>query len=232
MEKNIVMVDIETTGLDKDLDDILEISMVRAELEGGVFYPTDTLDLFLPSRREPANDFAKQHMGWLYDHCNNLYKSTYLTPVDDLTYSDILKSIYNSSREKILDFFNDWSDGQPTIAVWNAGFDLQFLQKKSILFPNDYDYRVYEMSGMTMGFMDSLGFPSEMRSEFLEIISGLDTAVSLPTADDLPQNATEPESLEHWGHYDSKKQLKVLNGYLKVMRDGLRSVGGISELAK
>lgn len=214
--KQVFMLDIETTGLDKKNDDVLEVAILNCKWDGEYYVPGEKLDLFLPNARTPANDFAKDKMPWLYAHCNDLYaEGARVAPVE--------------AREAIRDFFESCeapNRRDRTVVGWNVvNFDLQFLVGKGILNEWDYHYRTYEMSGLILAMMDGLKVPdtAENREKVIEFTKEEDPRnILTPSHSSLPQGLRIlPKELYHWGMYDCYEQTKALNGSLYIMKKGI-----------
>lgn len=141
-----VMIDIETTGLDHKKDDILQVGILPFyyDVEVGFYRPQKGLEITLPSRKTPADGFAKEHMSELYAECNELAASISVT-----------EELYDveSVRAKLLDFVSHL--GVETKQIVSSGmnhtnFDFQFLAAKGLLFPSDFHYRSLEINSILM----------------------------------------------------------------------------------
>ncbi len=213
------MIDIETTGVNQETDEILEIGIVEIEnvsmTNGAYWYLTGRqFHKVLHSNRQPESEFAKKHMTALYELCND-------TPESEN---------YEKARREIFQFIhpNDWNDefkehSEPKLFMgWNASnFDMPFMFNKGLLRPSyytqvngketlcgDVHYRIYEQTGSV---------------QLLSDVTGLDRKTIEVLAMDLnPTNIKLPEGKEHDALYDCYKQIIMQNGLIKIGRMNIR----------
>lgn len=134
---NIIMLDIETTGLNVDTDDVISIGMAKLEFDGHEYTVLETREIVCHSDKQPSDDFARMYLTQLYERAN-------VEPV--------------RSPAEIRSFILGFTGENPTIVGWNvANFDLPFLIRACMLQRNDYNYRVYEMSGVLHFVAAALG---------------------------------------------------------------------------
>ncbi len=220
--ENHFMVDIETTGVNRDSDKILQIGMVEIEhKEDGYWHPIQgrELDFTLHYPGQPANEFAKKHMSKLYEKCNK-----------------VLPDVgYNWASCEIREFIHKLNRGTGNMPStekqdpkffmgWNASnFDLPFLFDAKILTPSYYEsdpvtgketlrgdahYRIYEQTGSVQLVCDA---------------TGLDRKTIETLAMDLnPTGIVLPKGKEHDALYDCYKQIIMQNGLIKISRMGIR----------
>ena len=117
--------DIETTGIDPNKEDLLQIGVVHVRLKDGFWQIGNRFVIHQGTDRRPESEFAKKHMVAMYDACNKLGK---LSP--------------ETIRAELNGFFRSCgSTGvQDTFLMgWNASnFDIPFLVNKGILVQNTY----------------------------------------------------------------------------------------------
>lgn len=203
------MLDIETTGIDPKKEELLQVGILEVDIEGGYWQPGRSLEITVPCFAQPKSSFAKEHMVALYRKCNELYHR-------------IGERSPESIRAQILKFFNDCGAVSPEVYImgWNASsFDIPFLVEKQCLIPSSYvsipgdkdvqvgdvHYRVYEMSGAISIAQNVLKLNRKTLLERAE------TAYDMK----LPKGGKQHNAL-----YDCYQQTKVLNGILKLVREG------------
>lgn len=201
------MVDIESTGVDIKLDQVLQIAFLKLLRVDGFWQPHDWLEFPVQSHREPRSEFAIKHMAETYKRSNAVpYEHEYRI------------------RDRILDFIGT---GRPKVCGWNASnFDLAMLVEKGYLMPpgyatvdgvdtstGDFDYRVYEMGGLIAGMVDAYGIERKTLIEEAKKIG--ENLTGLPTG---AYEYLEGKSA-HDALYDCVEQTKILNGLIFYMRE-------------
>ncbi len=204
MEKHF-MIDIETTGVDPETDDLLQIGILEMDYVDGFWRTGKSFEITQHSGRRPESSFAKEHMVPLYDRCNS---SPWIKP-------EII-------RKELLQFFNECGSKPPTIYTmgWNASnFDLPFLFHHRCLVPSGYapgpdgkdvmigdvHYRIYEIGGAVSLVSNAIGH--EDRKTLCKIAEGAgDPYVELP------------KGKEHDAIYDCYNQARILNGLIALTR--------------
>lgn len=209
MEKHY-MIDIETTGICKTRDDILEIALVELEYKYPYWMMTGReYHRVLHSKRQPETVFAQKHMTDLYKICNE---------TDE-------KYDYEFVAKEIKDFIyiNGKESGPKFFMGWNASnFDIPFMFAKDILIPSFYEkvsegkeklrgdvhYRIYEQTG-------SLNVVSNL--------TGLTRKTVKALAEDLnPTNIKLPKGKSHDALYDCYWQTIMMNGLIEIGRKGIQ----------
>lgn len=212
------MLDIETTGVDKDADDVLEIGIVeiRRNAAGHYWLPTGReFHRKVYSPRQPETVFAKEHMAQLYAECNLLNPER-----DDIgSVGEHLRHWLGGEEEYLLEhriprFFMGWNA---------SNFDLEFLFRVGALRPSYYNledgkevlrgdahYRVYEQTGAI---------------EFLIDVTGLSRDTIMKLAEDMsPFNLVLPEGKQHDAIYDCYSQINMMNGLIALGRSGFKNI--------
>jgi len=213
------MLDIETTGIQKELHDLLQIGIleIRWNEKFGLWVPGRTFEFTQHSSRQPESAFAKKHMVELYEKSNN---------ADWISRSEV--------RKNIRSFFQSCGVGsQPyyrekvIISGWNVSdFDLPFLcyhgylEAPGYVVKNgkdeevgDYNYRIDEISGAIYFVAEQYGFDRDKLVKYIQ---------------DKIENGQDyfemPEGKEHDALYDCYKQAKfknVLLSFCRELKDGL-----------
>lgn len=215
------MLDIETTGLDKKHDDVLEIAMLRLEYEGGLFVPNNHHCIILPTQKEPS-EFAKKSPAQLelYEKCHNL---------DQRVRSLVDQSDPVNAVPEELDFCAATVRGHVVaflgpkariVGINVTTFDLPFLAAKDYLRESDYHYQVFDMTGIIELILRVERLPDDRA-----------------TRDALKNRAKElgantvgmPEGGAHTGVFDCYDQVRELNGYILAAR---HSGGGFNHLTR
>lgn len=199
------MLDIETTGIDPTSEDLLQIGVLEADFVNGSWVPGRSLVLYQHTSRSPGSEFAKKHMAELYKECN----SRPYVPQRVL-------------RQQLLEFFRECgiAKGIDTYLMgWNASnFDVPFLVNKGVLAPSryeigpdgkdvfvgDFHYRIYEMGGAV--------------SLVANVLNRNDRKRLLEEAEAWGEEVSLPAGKEHDALYDCYKQLRILNGLIRMAR--------------
>jgi DNA polymerase III epsilon subunit-like protein len=229
------MIDIETTGVDREKDDILEIGIVEIAMRGPMdnryWHPTGRVfHTYVHTDRQPESEFAKKHQKELYEICRNTAKKSHLA----LAY-EVRAFVHNVKAEPPRDYpynpeeytdtvedVNDGLDNPKFFIGWNASnFDMPFMFDKGLLVPSYYEtvdgkdklmgdahYRIYEQTGSVQVLSD---------------MTGLDRKTLEVLAHDLnPTNIELPDGKSHDAIYDCYKQIIMQNGLIKIGRMGIR----------
>ena len=212
---HMIMLDIETTGVDFKKDDIIQIAGVDMQLRtvpdtglklwrsGGHF------EMKLHTDKKPTSAFAKKHMKSLYKICHCVPKRT-----SSKVRVELMRSLLN---------LWPWYKEPIQFAGWNAGiFDVTFLREKKYLLPSgyrivkgheeltgDYHYRVYGIEGMFQGIMDAHGVTKEQLEGKLK---------EMPATIDFDLVAGKKG---HDALYDCYDQIDVLNKLIQLTRLGI-----------
>lgn len=205
MSEKMFMLDIETTGIQWDQNELLEVGILEMTFRDGFWEPGRTFNRPQFSDREPESEFAKEHMADLYARCNQ----TQPTEVSKF-------------RALINKFFQDCGVSgckEVYLCGWNASnFDVPFLVHHGYLKETGYEtgpdgkdiqtgdfhYRIYEIAGAIQLASDVTGIR--------------DREVLLEKAEATDQIVTLPEGKDHDAIYDCYSQLKVLNGLIGLLR--------------
>lgn len=215
------MIDIETTGVNQESDDILQVAMVEIEharalgSDGSYWHPTGRYyNSFIHNPRQPESDFAKKHMKEIYQRCNEIPPLINLELVAKEVRFFVHENNYFGGTHMRPKFFMGWNA---------SNFDMPFMFKKGLLTPSFYDkdpktgeeelygdahYRIYEQTGSVQVLSDMTGLD---RKTLETLAMGLNpTGLSLPTGK------------EHDALYDCYKQIIMQNGLIKIGRMGIQ----------
>lgn len=108
MKNEIIVLDIETTGLDLNQDFILELGMVALNIENG-----EIIELFNEVFKDP-NLTARHHKSWIFENgFMDIEEVRKALPLSQ--YFEEIQSIMNPYKGKI--------------TAWNRDFDSKFLVK-------------------------------------------------------------------------------------------------------
>lgn len=213
------MIDIETTGVDKETDDVLEIALVPIQFLDGYWHVMgEVFKRRVYSNRRPQNKFAVEHMTPLYDACNAL------NPIKDgiRHITEELKHYLHGEGS----YVNEPHQTPKFFMGWNASnFDLEFLFRKGVLTPSYYNlegdkevlrgdvhYRVYEQTGAIEFMIDVTGLTRK---------SLMDLVIQMVPADVKLQN----EGISHDGLDDCYYQINMMNGLIALARSGFKLPG-------
>lgn len=184
-----MMLDIETTGIDFNKNQVLQICFLELfKNKSNQYVPGRMFNRLLNYDGYSAEEWARKNNADLLDKCS---KVPYQAPV-------VVKC-------EILNFFNQCnkgSDEKPGIMGLNVGsFDLPFLKHHGFLGPEDYHYRVYELRGAYNLATDVLG-PAALKD-----IGNACAWLDLPVGK------------AHDGMWDCYNQLKTLNGIIATFQN-------------
>lgn len=207
MERHF-MIDIETTGIDPKKEDLLEVSILELVQRNGYWVPGRSTTFLNGTTRKPESEFAKKHMVQKYEMCNMVAPA----PAERI-------------RQVLTDFFKSCGceGAKDTYLMgWNASnFDIPFLVEKGALVPNyyetvngkdemrgDFHYRVYEMGGAL---------------SITQNVVNIDRNLLIKAAFNNYPEIEMPEGFkEHDALYDCYRQARILNGLIRILREGYR----------
>lgn len=202
----LFMLDIETTGLDKEKDDVLQIAALGLAWEKGLFVPALSLSMFLPTRKEPS-EYGKNNpvRRALYEKCHDLHQR--LARDDELDFSP------EGVRARLIQFLGPKAH---FLGLNITTFDLKFLEEKGYLREDDYHYQVFDMTGVIEYVTRLFDLPRDRaaRDSLKAKAKALGAStVSYPT-----------EFAPHEGLYDCYDQTAELNGFLIAGRGGFEAL--------
>jgi hypothetical protein len=192
----LFMIDIETTGVVPQKEEILQIALMEMNFLGGFWEKGKTFNFYQHTDRKPTTKFAIDHMKEIYERCN---KAPFVPHAE--------------VRQRILDFCRECGSDPPNIffAGWNAGiFDIPFLEHHGYLIPAKYEndklvgdchYRIYEISG-------ALNLVANVRGNN-EINTVLKEAQKM---------SPKLEGNRHEALFDCERQMHIMNALIKMMR--------------
>ncbi|MCO5142630.1 MAG: exonuclease domain-containing protein [Oligoflexia bacterium] len=190
------MIDIETSGVDPQTEEVLQIAIIEMNFIHGYWEKGKVFDLFLHTDRQPTTKFALLHMVDIYKKCNEAPKIT-----------------KEEVRKKILDFCESCGVLPPNIffAGWNAGiFDIPFLAHHEYLLPAKYiddklvgdcHYRIYEISGALQLIANVKG-----HNEINTILK------------EAQKMSPKLEGFRHNALYDCERQMHIINALIRMIR--------------
>ena len=202
-----LMIDIESTGIDPKVEDLLQVALLEIDFVDGYWHPGRSFNLFVHTDRKPTTEFALEHQQGLYDEC-----------------SRAMKRSMPEIREAVLEFFALCGLTPPKdvfFAGWNASnFDVPFLVEKRVLRPptyetvngkdvmvGDFHYRVYELGG-------AVGLVQDVLQETLEEGRKKMTERAL----DAAPGPELGNGIQHDALYDCYRQTRILNGLIALVR--------------
>lgn len=197
MSSRMFMIDIETTGIDPDCEEILQIAAVEMTFNAdGKWDSGREFNFYQHSDRKPDNDFSKKYLTELHKTCNE---------VDYTPEAEV--------RQALLDFFRECGASPPNVFLcgWNAGFfDLPFLIRKGYLVPptwsngkmqGDFHYRIYDLNG-AIQFQANVDGKMEV-NPYIKKAEGMSPKI---------------EGSKHDALFDCRRQINILNGLLQIAR--------------
>ena len=132
MPNEIIVLDIETTGLDSNQDLILELGMVKLNLENG-----EITEIFNQVFKDPKLT-AKHRKAWIFDNSS--------MDIDEIR-NALPLSEYSKQIQSLMDPFKG------RITAWNRDFDTKFLIKSGfdlgpdVLCPRKESVDFFKMEG-------------------------------------------------------------------------------------
>ena len=241
MEKHF-MIDIETTGGDKQKDDILEIALVELEYRYPYWHQTGRVfHELLPYAGEPETVFAKENMSDLYKKCNDIESRGIGAGSDLPIYHKALKKRlhefihsvkyfkeveveYNHGRKENRAELVDIMEVYPKFFMgWNASnFDIPFMFAKELLVPSFYE-KVAEDKEELRGDVHYRIYEQTGALNVISNLTGLTRKTIKAIATDLnPTGLKLPVGKSHDALYDCHSQLIMMNGLIKIGRMGIQ----------
>ncbi len=210
MSKPHFMIDIETTGLEPESDEIMQVAIVVVwkDHHTGFWNPGGDPDQSCPSSSQfklyqrikhttyPHDEFAKEHMVAMYDKCRALTNEIPPTEV----------------REKILTFFRYAGAEHPApLMGWNPGIlDIPFLVAHKYLFKGDNAYQ---------GDFHHRLYDIRSACKFQADLTGIDEKVMREVAyAAYPELETPLGVGKHDALYDCYRQIRILNGLIRLAK--------------
>ena len=202
------MIDIETTGVNREKDSILEVALVEIEMVDKYWRPTwREFHMTLHYAGSPENEFAKKHMSELYKKCNETDKRENYSSLRH----DLQKYIHADGEINTPKFFMGWNA---------SNFDLPFIFEKKILNPSHYDqvngkeelrgdvhYRIYEQTGALNLLVNMTGLSRSLVQDLAEELN--------------PVPLKLPKGKQHDALVDCYSQINMMNGLIEIGRRGI-----------
>ena len=182
------MLDIETMGTDPIGDDVLEIAFIELNVVEGYFNPGRVYTRKLFTAQKPKDE-------WIAINHKELLKQCHKVPMISA----------EKVRAEILDFFKLSGEiGRAKLVGLNLmSLDIPFMLAKGFLKKDDFHYRIFEMRGTINTACMALDMDEK---QLYSAAEGVYPEIQLP------------EGKKHEALYDCYKQLKVLNGIIRLLR--------------
>lgn len=193
------MLDIETMGTDFESDDIIQIGLLElTPASDGTYIPGRAFQRTLYTNQKPKNAWIANTHRELLQVCRY---SPRMTP--------------EQVRSEILAFFRECGVNEPAMIMGlNATtFDIPYMVQKGYLrkpvpdqnnrLAGDYHYRIYELKGAY---------------NLAQNVTGLNSKLLFERAEAACPEVVLPEGKKHEALYDCYRQLKVLNGIIRLLR--------------
>lgn len=214
------MLDLETTGVDENKDDILEVGILEVQWpfkHGQYWVPGHSFNFVFHNKRQPDNLFAKEQMAELYKLCNE-------TPEENTI---------ELCRIRMIDWLGSLGvkrpNGMKIMGMSIASLDIPFCLKHKLLEkqgykpdPNDptkevatgdFHYRMHEQQGGIELCMKAIGYMGD-RSAFVDMIREVYTTAIPEESPAALAGACKP----HRALYDCYKQVDIENGLIHMLR--------------
>jgi len=136
----MVMVDLEMTGVQPKRDKILQIAMIKLELQNLQYIEVEKpLVIYMKNDGKPSNAFHKKFLSHIFEKCNQ---------------SDVTNEM---AAKQIEDWMGDWAG--KCIPVGDCVItDLNFLSENGLIKPNDivdekpvpgtFHYEIFDLNGV------------------------------------------------------------------------------------
>ena len=199
----LAMTDLETTGIDPTLSEILEIASVLVDFDGFKMTPQGHYHAYIQTdTKANMNDkFVVDFQLGLYEKCNKLSKENNLENVKK-GFKNFLKEKFGNSLPQFTgQNFSAFDAGY----LLNSGFLAKGSKDKNGKMSSTYNYRSLELQSLIlMGHTQT-----EMKyTEFILFCQTLDTETQMPT-----------EGGAHTALYDCYNQIRFFNGYSNFMNN-------------
>ncbi len=203
MTKPYFMIDIETTGLEPQNDEIMQVAIVAIWRDsqtgfwnpgGDARYPHSSGAQFnfyqkIKSTTVPRDEFAKEHMVAMYVY-----------------------DIHSTVRERILTFFRHAGADHPApLMGWNLGIlDIPFLTAHKYLlkgdnvYDGDFHHRLYDVRSACKFRADLLGVDEKAMRE---------VAYAAYPELEMPEGIGKHDAL-----HDCYRQIRILNGLIRLAK--------------
>jgi hypothetical protein len=195
-----LMTDLETTGIDPTITEIMEIASVEVEFDGFSLTPKSHFHKYIKINTPPNmnDEFVVKYQLGLYEKCLNL--------PNENSKEQAIKE-WEEYKSKV------YGKSQPKFSGLNFGaFDEQYLLVHGFLkkgYKDDkgkmyssYTYRHLELQTFIQVGAMQLGMKT---TEFCDKMVALDDSVQLP------------EGSAHTALYDTYRQIKLFNGCMKFI---------------
>lgn len=205
----LLMTDLETTGVDPEVTEILEMASVAINFDGLKMKPIDHFHEYIFTKTKPniKDEFVMKYQQGLYKKCNELNPALNLENAQNKFKAFVNKHYPNQNLTDI--------NSLPQFTGQNfSAFDAHYLVKNNFLkkgykdengkMYSHYNYRSLELQSFSIAFSTMLGFKSS--TEFIKYIASLDTETVLP------------EGSAHTALYDCYNQIKFYNGMMIFLK--------------
>jgi hypothetical protein len=191
MASKYYMIDIETSSIKPDEGEILQIGVLELLLDkSGYYTPARSMEKTLHFDQIVTDP-------WILNTHKELLPKCKDTPFQSAP----------EVRAELLAFFQRCNGNDPVFLMGlNASaFDIPWLHAKGYLKPGDTHYRTYELSGAYA---------------LTQTVMNYDRKTFFKSAENSCEWVTMPQGQEHTALFDCYKQLKTLNGCIKILRVG------------
>lgn len=215
------MLDLETTGVNIETDDILEVGVLEVQWprrHSMYWVPGMAFNFILHNKRQPESAFARKEMADLYKLCNETDESQDIA----LCRKELIKWIDSLGVKR--------PGGVHIMGNTAANFDVPFAVKSGLLEPSgyvqdpkdptretmvgDFHYRIHEQQGGTELAMKVIGYTGR-RKPFVDMAREIYTT---PIPDNSPA-AISGACKPHRALYDCYTQVDLENGFIHLMRN-------------
>lgn len=204
----LVMTDLETTGINPKITEILEVAAVEVEFNGIKMIPKSHFHEYIQTdtKANKDNPFVMKYQAELYKKCNELPKEKNLENCK-MGFKNYLQKVYPNQNPKEMNTLPQFC-GQ-NFSIFDAPYLLEygFIQGTIIdklnNMTSNFNYRSVELQAYSIPLSVALGYKST--TEFMKYAASLDTETQLP------------EGSAHTALYDCYNQIKFFNGVMKLI---------------